>query len=143
MRLIPQCAAAFILAVAACIGGCGGTAPVPTVFTKANYTMESARKAEKDVKKPLLVMATASWCGPCQVLKRGALSDSELAAYIEEKTLPVYLDVDENEGAAAELSVMSIPTLYVIRDGKVISKIGGVQTAADLKSWLEAAIAQK
>lgn len=143
MRFIPQYAAAVLLAVAICIGGCGGAAPVPPVFTKANYTMESARKAERESKKPLFVMATASWCGPCQELKRGALVDSELAAYIEEKTLPVYLDVDENEGVAAELSVMSIPTLFVIRDGKVVSKLGGVKTAAELKSWLEAAVAQK
>lgn len=143
MRLIPLCAVSTLLTFAICIGGCGGTAPVPPLFTKANYTMESARKAEKDLKKPLLVMATATWCGPCQDLKRGALIDPELAAYIEEKTLPVYLDVDENNEVAVELSVTSVPTLFVVRDGKVVSKLGGVKTAAELKSWLEAAIAQK
>ena len=143
MRSIPQCAAAILMAVAICIGGCDGVAPVPPVFTKSNYTMESAQRVEKESKKPLLVMATASWCAPCQQLKRGALLDSELVGLIEEKTLPVYLDVDKNQSAAGELSVTTIPTLYLIRDGKVVSKIGGVQSAADLKSWLSAAIEQK
>ena len=125
------------------VSGCGGVAPVPPVFLKANYTLASAKAAEKDAKKPLLVMATASWCGPCQALKRGALLDTQLASIIDSKTLPVYLDVDENSDAAIELKVMSVPTLFLIREGRIVSKIGGVQTAEQLSQWLNEAVMQK
>ncbi len=141
-RYVPGVVAAIAIIIAS-IGGCGGVAPVPPVFTKSNYTMKSAKEAEKISSKPLLVMATASWCGPCQQLKKGALLDSDVVAIIEEKTLPVYLDVDENQDVAGELSVMSVPTLFLIRDGKVISKVSGTQTAESLKSWLNAALVQK
>ena len=95
-------------------------APVPAVFLIANYTMESATKASKDSHKPLLVLATADWCMPCQELKRGALIDPKVAAAIEQKTLPVYLDTEKHQETAAELKVTSIPTLYLIRDGRVM-----------------------
>ena len=74
-------------------------------------------------KRPLLVVLTASWCGPCQRLKREM--QSHLDAGVFDGTDVVFLDVDRFRSTANQISgttEFSIPflALYVHRDGKPV-----------------------
>ena len=65
----------------------------------------------------------ATWCGPCKM--QGALLESKLVPeHPEVEVLKV--NVDEEPALAARFGVMSIPTLLLYRDGKLVDQIVGL-----------------
>lgn len=64
----------------------------------------------------------APWCGPCKMI---APVLEEIDAELGEKVKVVKVDVDENQETARQFEVMSIPALFVLKDGKVINKALG------------------
>lgn len=64
-------------------------------------------------------LMTASWCGPCMVLKR---------RLTEQKLTPEYVDIDTEEGRALSIkyTIRSVPTLLVI-DGDTHEQIKGIE----------------
>ena len=117
-----------------------GVAPTPEAFA-AHTSLEDALGQSEQSGKPVLVMATADWCGPCQTLKRGALSDPEVSAWIAEHAIPAYADftdsrTPEAQGAQRLLQVEAFPTLVLLRDGEVVGRRVGVVSAGSLLEWL-------
>jgi thioredoxin len=84
-----------------------------------------------------LVDFNAPWCGPCRTQK--PIID-QLAAKFKEKALIVELNVDENQHLAMHLSVMSIPTLILFKDGKEVRRFVGVQGVEVLSEAVEKAM---
>ena len=80
-----------------------------------------------------LVDFFANWCGPCKML--APVLEEVSAEYPNVDFIKV--DVDEEGNLAAEYNVMSIPTLYLLKDGKVVAKTGGMQPKASLKKFLD------
>jgi len=113
----------------------GGPAQIPPAFDPG-VTLTQATAAAKAAGQPVLVFATADWCGPCQTLKRGGLADQRVNAWIEANTKAVYLDVDKSRDEAIELGVTSIPALIVMRNDKIIDRLDGVHDADALLEWL-------
>ena len=71
-----------------------------------------------------LVDFWATWCGPCRVL--GPILEQLAAAHPEVQVVKV--DVDQNQRSAAQYQIMSIPTVYVFKDGRqVTDPIPGAQ----------------
>lgn len=116
--------------------GMGGGAKIPPAFDNG-LTFAAAQERAGEMKRPVLAFATADWCGPCQVFKRGALVDPEVGREIEARTVPVYLDVDENEEVAGRLKVFSIPALLIVRDGAPVARLEGVRSADEVVAWLK------
>ncbi len=80
-----------------------------------------------------LVDFFADWCGPCKML---APNLEELSKEFN----VVKVNVDANEELARKYGIMSIPALYLFKDGEVIDKKIGYQELDELKEWLKGKI---
>ena len=116
-------------------------APMPEVFAQ-QISLPEATKQSAETGKPVLVLATASWCGPCQAFKRGALSDPEVAKVITDNAIPVYLDIDEHPQAARMFEVQTIPTLLFVKDGVVVDRRTDRMSASQTIAWVNGAAAK-
>ena len=82
--------------------------------------------------KPVLLDFWASWCGPCRMV--GPIVD-EIAAERGDITVGK-VNVDEQPELAGQFGVMSIPTLVVMKNGKVINQAVGVRPKAQILAML-------
>ena len=78
--------------------------------------------------KTVLLDFWASWCGPCKMV---APVLDEIAA--ERSDIKVgKVNVDEEPQLAAQFNIMSIPTMLVFRDGKIVNQSIGYRPKEDI-----------
>jgi len=82
----------------------------------------------------------ATWCNPCRELS--PLLDSAAGSFTD-KIKFFKVNVDESPGLAQNFQIQAIPTVLFFKDGKLIDRMTGLTTEADLKSRLEALLAGK
>ncbi len=104
-------------------GACGK--PLPWLVNATDATFDVEAKAAVTV----LVDLWAPWCGPCRVV--GPILE-ELARDFAGRLKVVKVNVDENPALAARFGAMSIPTLVVIRNGRVLDRIVGALPKSQL-----------
>ena len=84
--------------------------------------------------KPVLIDFWASWCMPCKMLSP---TIDEIAGEVEQRIKVGKVNVDEEPKLAQKFNVMSIPTLVIIKDGKVQSTSVGVRSKQEILGMLQ------
>ena len=90
---------------------------------------------EKEVvqsEKTVLVDFYADWCGPCKMLSPIL---EEIASELGEKVKVGKLNVDESNDLAFEYEVISIPTLILFENGKVVDRLTGLRSKDEIRKW--------
>jgi len=83
---------------------------------------------------PVLVDFWAVWCGPCLRL---APVIQQIAKEYKGKLKVCKLNVDDAPMAASSYEVISIPTVAIFKNGKVVKKVVGVLPKAELESLIK------
>jgi thioredoxin 2 len=116
-------------------GRCKAPLPVrePMTVTDATFATDIEQSPI-----PVLMDAWAAWCDPCRML---APIVDQLAADMAGRVRVAKLNVDENPATAGRFAVRSIPTLLVLKAGKEVDRIVGVQPKAEIVRRVAQAIA--
>lgn len=104
-------------------GACGK--PLPWLVSASDATFEVEARSSVAV----LVDLWAPWCGPCRFV--GPILE-ELSRDFAGRLKVVKVNVDENPALAQRFEAMSIPTLVVLRNGRVVDRIVGALPKQDL-----------
>jgi thioredoxin 1 len=87
---------------------------------------------------PVLVDFWAPWCGPCRMTEPIL---EKLAGEMAGRLLVAKVNVDENPAVAQRYAIQSIPTMMVVRDGKIVDRWMGALPEPALRSRLSKALA--
>ena len=83
---------------------------------------------------PVLIDFWAPWCGPCRMM--GPIIE-QLAEEYEGKAKVGKVNVDEEGELSQAFGVMSIPTIVLVKEGKVVKQAVGARPKAEVEAMLQ------
>ena len=99
----------------------------PISVNKNNFNQEVLNSD-----KPVLMDFWAPWCGPCRMV----VPLVEEIAKERSDIKVVKINVDEEQELAMQFGVMSIPTLVVMKNGKIVNQVTGARPKAQILAML-------
>lgn len=100
-----------------------------TVVTKENFEQEVVKS-----EMPVLIDYWASWCMPCSMVS--PIID-EIAEEYSSKLKVCKVNIDEQGELASRAAVVSIPTVMLMKDGKVLERIVGARSKDEYEETAE------
>lgn len=97
-------------------------------ITKENFNAEVVNSD-----RPVLLDFWATWCGPCRMV--APLVEEIAAEHPEIKVGKI--NVDEQPELAAQFQIMSIPTLMVVKNGKITQRVVGARPKAQILALVQ------
>jgi thioredoxin len=88
---------------------------------------------------PVLIDLWAPWCGPCRAL---APAVERAACQFAGQLKVVKVNVDEAQGVATHLGVHGVPTLLLVRDGRLVDRHVGALGPEGLLAWIRGILAR-
>jgi len=116
----------------------------PAGSPKFEHSLPTAEAKAKKSGKPLVVVFSAAWCGPCQLMKKEVYPSAEVKA-LHDKFEWAYLDVDDesNAPAAKKFEVSGIPHVqFIDKDGKPLGSQVGSTSPGDFAATLKKMLAK-
>jgi thioredoxin 2 len=104
----------------------------PVTVTDGTFSSEVERSP-----LPVLLDMWAPWCGPCRVI---APVIEQVAAEMAGRVRVAKLNVDDNPETAERFNVRGIPALLVLKAGREIDRMVGVQPKSEIVRRLQQAI---
>lgn len=138
-RLLP---ALLLLALVACgptgDGKKSSDDEVKSTKVFRDLNLEDALKAARDEKKVVFIDFHALWCGPCRMLDERTFRAPLVKTFLEQKTIPIKVNIDEAPALAAKYDAGTIPLLvFLSAEGKEIGRLRGFR---DAETFLDEAV---
>lgn len=103
-------------------------------FTNENFNEEVMNS---DI--PVMVDFYADWCGPCQMMMPIV---EDMAKKYDGKIKIGKVNTDQQRDLAAKFGVMSIPSFFFIKDGKVVNSSVGGMTKSRIEAMLDSLLSE-
>ncbi len=105
----------------------------PHVFDATTERFE-ADVLQKSLQTPVLVDFWADWCGPCKAL--GPILE-KLAAEFNGAFVLAKVDTEQEQQIAAAFQIRSIPTVFLVKDGKLVDAFQGALPEGQVREFLK------
>jgi thioredoxin len=105
-----------------------------TVTGPIHITDETFAEQVEQSQTPVLLDLWAEWCGPCHML---APTIDQLSSELSGKVKVAKLNIDQNPNTANRFGVRSIPTLLVLKGGREVDRLVGVQPKQEILRRLQ------
>lgn len=134
----------LIAAVGCLLASClARAADEPKVF-RNDLVFDAALKQAAAQKKIVFVDFFTTWCGPCKMLDRTTWQDAKVISLLQDKTIPLRIDAEQNVALAKRYQIEAYPTLLLLKpDGSVLDRLVGYRDAALFVTEFNDALAGK
>jgi thioredoxin 2 len=112
-------------------GKCGTVLPKEILSRPINVTDATFDREVLGSALPVLVDCWAPWCGPCRSV--GPILD-QLAEKYKGRLKIAKLNLDENTGIGSRYSISSVPTLFLVKNGRILDTLLGALPREQLES---------
>lgn len=100
-----------------------------STYNESNFTQDVLQST-----KPVLVIFSAVWCGPCRSAK---ISMEHVASEHRTYVQVGVVDIDDNPNLAIEYNIKGVPTIFMFHNGVVADRFSGTATKIYLSKWVE------
>lgn len=142
MKFILLALAAFLaIEVYSSFGNSAGDDTRPEGFLSS---YDAAVERGRHLDKPVVAVFSASWCGPCQLMKTKVYTDPKVRMYFDQ-FIWVYLNVDDEATRSASIKhqVRGIPSVHVLNSkGKEVARQIGASSPQDFSRFLATSLAK-